>query len=336
MQFAQERKLVQPNDVTEILRSDFSGLMTSFYEMQSSFLSKRYRIHNSLETASIIICLYKNIHLEIIRQREKNLDYDFSLNNFWYNLNSVNKSTQKIVSIVENTGIPKETVRRKIKKLIQKEYVSVSKDNEYFWTLLPKDKSNFIELTNSDILDLSKFILNLTKSLNINFSRKEIEDVIKAQFSFFWYHFLTCQLQWFRMWQSKIQDIDLVLITLQALIPTMQYFDKKSAAKNMKLENIYSLVGKATEDYAISNTSIGAASISEVTGIPRATCIRKLEKLVKLGFLIKETKTKRFFVNQITSARTRNIITRENVNYTIDTFSEYLAIIINALTRKYK
>ena len=336
MQVATQRKIIQPYDVTEILQNNFSGLMSDFYEMQSNFLSKRYKAHNSLETSNIIICLYKNIHLEIIRQREKNLDYDFSLNNFWFNLNSVNKSTQKIVAIVKHTGIPKETVRRKIKKLVQMEYVSISKNKEYFWTLLPKRKNDFLEQTNFDISNIAKFILNLTKSLGFDFSRKEIEDEIKSQFSFFWYHFLTCQLKWFRMWQNKIKDIDLILITLQALIPTLQYLDKHISSKDLNVENLYSIVGQANEDYKFSNTSISAASVSEVTGIPRATCIRKLEKLVKLGFLIKETKTKRYFVNQVTAARTKNIITQENVRYTIDIFSEYLSIIINALTRKYK
>tara|TARA_B100000686_G_scaffold151399_1_gene158661 strand:+ start:60 stop:476 length:417 start_codon:yes stop_codon:yes gene_type:complete len=138
------------------------------------------------------------------------------------------------------------------------------------------------------------------------------------------------------MWQNKIKDIDLILITLQALIPTLQYLDKHISSKDLNVENLYSIVGQANEDYKFSNTSISAASVSEVTGIPRATCIRKLEKLVKLGFLIKETKTKRYFVNQVTAARTKNIITQENVRYTIDIFSEYLSIIINALTRKYK
>ena len=127
-----------------------------------------------------------------------------------------------------------------------------------------------------------------------------------------------------------------MLISLQALIPTLQYLDKNQATRDMNLENVYTIVGKTNEQYNASNTAIGAASVSEITGIPRATCIRKLEKLVKLGMLVRETKTRRYFVNQITASRTKHIITKDNINFTIETFSEYLSIIINAILKNLK
>ena len=38
--------------------------------------------------------------------------------------------------------------------------------------------------------------------------------------------------------------------------------------------------------YDLNNT-IGATSISDISGIPRATCVRKLEKLVKMNVRLK-------------------------------------------------
>ena len=96
------------------------------------------------------------------------------------------------------------------------------------------------------------------------------------------------------------------------------------------------LLEKTNDQYKFSDTAVSAASISEVTGIPRATCIRKLEVLVKLGMLVREIKTKRYFVNQITSKRTNTILTKENVNFTIQNFSEYLSIILNSINRSKK
>ena len=61
---------VQPSQVSELLFTHFANLMSEFYEMQSMFLSKRYKVHQSLETSSIIISLIKNTHLAILRQRE--------------------------------------------------------------------------------------------------------------------------------------------------------------------------------------------------------------------------------------------------------------------------
>ena len=96
------------------------------------------------------------------------------------------------------------------------------------------------------------------------------------------------------MWKDKIKDIDLVLITLQAVIPTLQYLDKNQNIKDIGLDKIHTVLGKTNELYKTSDRSIRAASISEVTGISRVTCIRKLESLVKLGMLVRESKTKRY------------------------------------------
>ena len=178
---------------------------------------------------------------------------------------------------------------------------------------------------------LSKFVNRCASHLNIDIEKKEIENEIRSQFCFYWYHFLTYQLKWFKMWKDKIKDIDLVLITLQAVIPTLQYLDKNQNIKDIGLDKIHTVLGKTNELYKTSDTSISAASISEVTGISRVTCIRKLESLVKLGMLVRETKTKRYYVSQLTSSRTKNILTKQNVLFSIKNFSEYLSIILNAL-----
>ena len=41
------------------------------------------------------------MHLEIIRQREKNMNHDISLENFWNNFNNISRPTEKIVSTEE-------------------------------------------------------------------------------------------------------------------------------------------------------------------------------------------------------------------------------------------
>jgi len=57
-----------------------------------------------------------------------------------------------------------------------------------------------------------------------------------------------------------------------------------------------------------------------------------LDRLVSLGFLIREENSKRqYSVNQSSDARTKNIMSKENVTFTINTFSEYISIILNSL-----
>ena len=322
----------QPSDISKILLKNFSNLMLEFYEMQTSFLKILYILHKSLETSNIIICFIKNVHLAIVRQREKSLDFDISLDNFLNNLNKIRINSQKIVSIVDTTGIPKETVRRKIKNLIKKDFVAADKENSkgYFWNLTQKRKDPFLNIMREDISAISKFVSFTTKYLNLNLSNKVIKEEIESQFSFYFYHFLSCQLSWLRMWKTEIKDVDLMFIAMQALIPTLNYSEESK--KDINYNNLHSIIGEADGNYSHID-AISASSISEVTGIPRATCIRKLEKLVSLGMLVQEKKTKRYLVNQNTSDRTKHITKKENISFTIGVFSEFLAIVINALIR---
>ena len=62
----------------------------------------------------------------------------------------------------------------------------------------------------------------------------------------------------------------------------------------------------------------------------------KLEKLLKLGFLARDPNTKRYFVNQSTYSRTKNLITKENIDMTIHVYSQYLSIVLNAVLRNQK
>jgi len=333
-----ERKIkeIRSSDINQLLLKRTADLMSGFYEMQSTFLSGIYKRYKSIETANIILCLAKKMHLEIIRQREKNMNHDISLENFWNNFNNISRPTEKIVSISNMTGIPKETTRRKIISLINQNFVVLNKNNkEYYWNLLSKHQDDYYNIVKNEIEILAKFASTCAAGLKLNVDKNIIVNEIKLQFSFYWYHFLNYQLKWLKMWQDKIKDIDLILITLQAVIPTLQYADKNQNIKDLSLDNLYRIIGKANNQYKFSDTAVSAASISEVTGIPRATCTRKLETLVKLGMLVRETKTKRYFINQLTSKRTNIILTKENVYFTIENFSEYLAIILNSIKRNH-
>ena len=85
---------ITKSQISKLLLTNFSELISSFYEMQSTFLTNLYNKFGSIETANIVLCFAKNTHLEVIRQRERYLNHDISFDNFWNNLNSINKPTQ--------------------------------------------------------------------------------------------------------------------------------------------------------------------------------------------------------------------------------------------------
>ena len=327
-----KKNTISSSDVSQLLQTHFSSLLPSFYEVQSSFLSGIYKRYGSIETANIILCFARNTHLEIIRQRERDLNFNVSFENFWNNFNKIQKPYDKIRSIVNITGIPKETVRRKIKNLMELNFIEKNKkNNNYCWNLDQKQKNSFLFIVEDELKKLSNFITKIVIDLDLSRSKdilELVEEEIHSQFSFYWYHYLSCQLDWLKWWQLKLKDNDLLLIALQATIPTLQYIDKNIKPKNV--DDVFKLIGQVNKKECI-NCSISATSVSDVTGIPRATSIRKLEKLVDLGFLVRETKTKRYAINQATDLRTRNIMNKDNVSFTIKTFSDYISIILNSL-----
>ena len=165
---------VSSDYISSVLTEHYSDSMKEFYEMQSGFLSTRYKIHKNIESSNILICFLRNVHLSIIRQRETNLDYNISLDNFLHNIENIDLPLQKIISVVNTTSIPKETVRRKIKKLVQKEYLFSGENKEYYWNLAPKRKDIFFDLMLNDINIISKFVSTFTKYLNLNLNQKMI------------------------------------------------------------------------------------------------------------------------------------------------------------------
>ena len=323
-------------EVSSLIKKHHFSLLSSFYEIQSAFLTEIYKRYGSIESANIILCFARNMHLSIIRQREKKLNFDISLNNFFTNMSTISKPCEKIIDIVKITGIPKETVRRKIKKLYNEGYLVWCEDNKkYTWDIPLKTIEAYFSIISDEIINLSRFILKFTTPFKIKLNSKDLEKEIKLQFSFYWYHYLSSQLLWLRRWQCELQDNDLLLIILQTVVPSMNFISQTKIPigkdNEINSENLFKIVGRVDDSKYKINGAISATSISDITHIPRATCIRKLEKLVNLGFLLREKNTKRYYINQNMEDRTKNIMTRENVQFTIQTFSQFISLIINSL-----
>ena len=337
-------KLYSTEIISKVVYQNHESILSEFYEMQSNFLRARYKMNKNIESTNILTLLGRNLHLEIFRQRERDLNFDISLSNFikinhfLENNNYGERAGLKIVSIVDSTGIPKETVRRKLNKLLEDKVIRYDKPNKiYYYNLTQRNSELFKNFIDDDIKSISKFVLSITKHLNLNLKLKYIENEIKSQFSFYYYHFYNSQIAWMKMWQKEIKDVDLIFITIQALIPTLKYAEKINKEKNkLGIDDISSYIGKTSNKYKNNDYSVNASSIAEVSGIPRATCIRKLQKLVKLGMLVKEIKTKRYYVNQAASERTKFITKKENILRTINIFTDMLSILISALTIKQK
>ena len=302
--------------------------MPTFYEMQSTFLSGLYKRYGDLEGGNIVIFFARDLHLEILRKRENDLGFNLSLENFWNNHKNVIQSSKKIIFISKQTGLPKETTRRKLMSLVKKKHIKKSDKNKIFWEPISEFKESYIKIIEEQITSLSKFIFEQSKFLDINLSFNKIQKDIKNNYSFFWYHYLNFQLEYFKFWQEKLKDLEMLLIGLQTQIQTINYLSKKTSGDfNVFFQN------KIPNNINIKDANISATSISEVTGIPRPTCIRKLDRFVKMKFLEKDKLTKRYYLLLSQLNSNPSVPALEGMKKTLHIFSNFSAIVLRGLSK---
>jgi len=281
-----EKSLVQKN-----LTDNFLKLMPAFYEMESSFLSDVYKRYGDLEGGNIVICFARDCHLEILRKREKDLEFDLSLDKFWKNHKNILLPKKKIILVSKETGLPKETARRKILALIKTKHLQKGEKNRLYWEPASEFKDTYINIIDQEIYSLSKFIFEQAKFLYLNLSISRIQKEIRSNYSFYWYHYLNVQIEYIKFWHGKLKDLEMLLIGLQVIIQTLNFLKRKTSDLTTVLNY------KNIKDLSTKEANISATSVSDITGIPRATCIRKLDKFVKMKILQKDGGTKRYFLS---------------------------------------
>jgi hypothetical protein len=322
--------------IEKISLDNFIDLMPSFYEMESTFLAGIYKRYGDLEGGNIVIFFAKDLHLKILRKREIDLTFDLSLNEFWHNHKNIVQNKKKIIEIAKSVGLPRETTRRKILHLMKTKHIKKTEKNTIFWEPDSKSKESYIEIIREQIHTLSKFIFQQSKFISLNIPLSKIEKEIKNNYSFYWYHYLNAQLKYIKFWQEQFKDLEMLLIGLQTLIQTVKYL--KTTGKFKTLDSfILNKMPKGTASVDIKNANISATSISEVTGIPRANCIRKLEKYIKMKVLEKDPVTKRYYLipsqlSTIPASSSTNILL-DGIKYTISIFSEFSSTLLKTLAK---
>ena len=80
------------------------------------------------------------------------------------------------------------------------------------------------------------------------------------------------------------------------------------------------------------NVSLSATSLSEITGVPRATCIRKLNLMAIRKIVIKDKNSKRYYINP--QSLNKKMVSKEIVENLQGLFSQFYFITIKALISK--
>ena len=320
-------KRIENFHIEKTFKENYVKLMASFYEMESEFLSGLYKRYGDLEGGNVVLFFARDLHLEVLRKREIDLDFDLSLEKFWINHKHIDQSKKKIISVSKETGLPKETARRKILELIKKKHIKKGERNKIFWEPASEHKETYISIIEEEIKSLSKFIFEQAKLLQLGISISKIEKEIKNNYSFYWFHYLSVQLKYFKFWHDKLKDLEMLLIGLQTIILSLNSI-KRNNTDYMTFIN----QNKVPKNISSKEADISATSISDITGIPRATCIRKLDKFVKMKVLEKDNKSKRYSLS-LDQDTFNPMLETEWMKNKISILSNFSSIVIKSLMR---
>ena len=265
---------IDKDEVNKFIFNNFNSISPYFYKLISEWMSDAYKIFKDLDKFLILIYLI-NTDFEFFRRNNLNITYESFYKDKTLEINKIN-----LIQISKDLNIPKESVRRKISEL-EKKGVIKKKGKKIFLDRSAYESQEPINTLKNVSVLLSKFS-EISKKNNIikkSLDRTEVSKLIKNNFSFCWYQFFKFIFSYCYRWRKYFGDLEIMLIGI-----TIAFNSVTTAS--IKLKGIESYIDKWREDILQNNIrGINAMSISEITGIPRPTVIRKINSLIKLNMI---------------------------------------------------
>ncbi|WP_435088841.1 MarR family transcriptional regulator [Candidatus Pelagibacter bacterium nBUS_29] len=305
---------INEDKIFKIINKNFSKIAPYWFELISSWLIRSYNVFQDIDKF-IILIYFINKDLIFYRKNGLVIDYDT-----FYKDKSIEIPKINISDISNDLHIPKESVRRKVQELeksgvIKKTGKKIFVDRSAFTTA--KAEQTLKELS----ILISRFNEMLVKEKITNniFDTNEISESIKTNFSFCWYQFYKLLFIYTNRMRSATFDLESLAIGLVVLLNTMS--NKSFKVKDLNMKHWSKLAQGADE------VGVNAMSISDITGIPRPTVVRKIKKLIEADFL--HINEKKLITLNITGQRLKKQIKMQNQN--MKNLSNFLYRIFNQI-----
>ena len=294
-------KITEKN-IYDIYCDNYDSIHYLFIEFQFNWLQQAYRSMKDLDKYNILVYLYKENFLEL-----NELFKVKSLNEFYINprfhLDKIN-----IIQISQKLRLSKETARRKILEL-EEDGVLIKNKKTISVTLkagLLQKPENTIN-SFSKILQYISWLLHKEKKVKKYYKKEFFIKKLKERFTQVLAIFLEYQIDYLLVRKALANnDSELFFIAGCLMYNQILFLKKTEIKKHYQKEWI-------DEVFNIGNKKgINAMTISDLTGIPRPTVIRKLKILLKQNDIFKDDNnlyymTKGKFVSDLNKLRLNNI-----------------------------
>ena len=257
--------------INKIIQDNFAALAPTFYTLTSNWFVRAYNYYKDIDKFVIIIYL---IHQDLIYFRQNGLKIDYDT---FYRDKSIEIKKINISYISKDLGVPKESIRRKVLELENDGTIKrVGKKIFIVRNTLYSARATNTLTEIATILHEFNKILKKEKLATEVYSVDEIISAMKENFSYCWYQFNKFWFIYMKRWRDEIKDLEILAIGMVVLINAVknkEFVSKKSIRSYQK-----ALMGS-------DSRGVNAMSISEITGIPRPTVVRKLKYLIDKKYL---------------------------------------------------
>jgi len=193
--------------------------------------------------------------------------------------------TFTIMEVSKALDIAKESARRKINELEKSGVIKRIKKR----IIIDKSQFPFMKPEKS-IIRISRFLSILSNILyqeNIlqhKFESIKIEDFIKKNFSLIWKLYYEVQIPNLLKWKKVFTDLETFHVWAVCVVNQKLNSQKNPQSNNKINKRKYLDKYFFNDDKVIDG--VNAMSISDISGIPRATVIRKLNILIEKKYLV--------------------------------------------------
>ena len=293
-------KQILSKDIHYTLSKNFTSIQPIWVPIQMRWMNNLYRTFYDYEKFMIIMYLMSKT-FDYFSKNFVKLNYDE-----FFDQDEVEIEKLNIMEISKKLNIPKETARRKINEL--QELGAIKKINKKIII----DRSTWPNIKPEATMKNMSFFLSTLSNMIVNeglmikpISSEDLIRAVKNNFSFVWKLYYDMQLPMlltFKKIHGDLETFHVLGACLSNHVLNAKKNDNSLMSKELYLDRYF--FGDKQEF-----SGINAMSISDITGIPRATVIRKLNKLIKEKFLIIDSK-KHYSTNR--TVHQKELITTQN------------------------
>ena len=307
--------------VYEVFQANINEQLKTFYRLQQEWVNRAYKNWNDFDTYLILMYLMNKVYINYSDR------FHYMSMEAFYGQDKVGIEKLNLIEISKNLNIPKETVRRKVNFLQNKEVIIRSGKSIFLNSKGLQIQKPMITIENmSGLLSKLSIYLSAEDWFGKSLEKEDIKKFISDHYTVSWEYWYRFQIPYLVRHRTFFGDLEswnvwgsIGLVQIRDLIES--------------IENDITRKPKTHEDFFLATLKhktkrgINASSISDISEIPRATVIRKLKSLEKKKHIIRNKKLEYSLGNN------REHMKAIGENYKINqrAFSEYCTSMFNLM-----